>query len=201
LDITVHTTELEGVLLIKPKAFEDQRGFFFESYSKRRFAERGLDIEFVQDNHSRSAKGVVRGLHFQNTLGPQVRLVRCTVGAVLDVVVDLRVGSPTFGRWIGAELTAENRHQLLIPPQFGHGFAVLSDTAEVQYKCSGLHNPAADSVITWNDPAIAIAWPITNPILSDKDATRGVSLQQYADGQPFRASGQATWPNVQIERQ
>ncbi len=201
MDITVHTTDLEGVLLIKPRAFEDQRGFFFESYSKRRFAERGLDIDFVQDNHSRSTRGVVRGLHFQNTHGPQVRLVRCTVGAVLDVVVDLRVGSPTFGRWIGAELTAENRHQLLIPPQFGHGFAVLSDTAEVQYKCSDFHNPAADSVITWNDPTIAIAWPIADPILSEKDATRGVSLQQYSEGQPFRVSGETTWRNVQTERQ
>jgi dTDP-4-dehydrorhamnose 3,5-epimerase len=142
----------------------------------------------------------VRGLHFQNHVGPQVRLVRCTVGAVLDVVVDLRVGSPTFGRWLGAELTAENRHQLLIPPQFGHGFAVLSDTAEVQYKCSGFHNPVADSVIAWNDPTIGIAWPVTDPILSEKDATRGVSLQQYMDGQPFRFSSETSWPNVQTER-
>lgn len=185
MDIQIEKTELSGVLLVKPAAFEDERGFFFESYSKRRFSAAGLDIDFVQDNHSRSVAGVVRGLHFQNRLAPQWRLVRCTRGEVLDVVVDLRKGSPTLGRWMGARLTADNRHQLLIPPQFAHGFAVLSDVAEVQYKCSGFHNPEADSVIAWNDRRIGIEWPIKDPILSQKDATKGMSFESYLSGTAF----------------
>jgi dTDP-4-dehydrorhamnose 3,5-epimerase len=200
MDIKVHTTELEGVLLIEPKAFEDQRGFFFESYSARRMSEQGLEVNFVQDNHSRSSAGVIRGLHFQNLLAPQVRLVRCSAGAVFDVVVDIRVGSPTYSRWAGYELSASNRRQLLIPPQFAHGFAVLTDTAEVQYKCSGFHNPAADSVLAWNDPKVGIDWPIKEPILSAKDSTTGMTLGAYEAGQPFVFTAQPTWPHLQPER-
>lgn len=198
MEIKIHSTELEGVLLIEPSAFEDERGFFFESYSKRRFAEHGLDIEFLQDNHSLSRQGVVRGLHFQNDIAPQVRLVRCTQGAILDVVVDLRVNSPTLGKWIGVELTSEGKRQLLIPGGFGHGFAVLSDVAEVQYKCSNFHTPAADSVISWNDPAIGVDWPIRDPILSKKDSTLGMSFEDYLRGRPFQAADAPTWPNVKL---
>lgn len=185
MDIEVKTTELPGVLEIKPAAFEDDRGIFFESYSKLRFARAGLDIDFVQDNHSRSVAGVVRGLHFQNQLAPQWRLVRCTRGEILDVVVDIRKSSPTFGKWIGVTLTAASRNQLLIPPAFAHGFAVLSEAAEVQYKCSNFHNPQADSVLSWNDPTVGVEWPFATPILSVKDSTKGMSLQTYLEGTPF----------------
>ena len=185
MDITVSDTELPGVRLIEPTAFVDQRGFFMESYNKRRYAAAGIDVDFVQDNHSRSGANVVRGLHFQDQIAPQWRLVRCTQGAILDVVVDIRKNSATFGRWIGVKLTPDNRHQLLIPPEFAHGFAVLSETAEVQYKCSNFHNPAADRVISWNDPEIGIKWPIQNPVLSEKDQTKGVGLSEYLRGNPF----------------
>ncbi len=171
MDIRIKHAELEGVLLIEPDYFSDHRGFFYESYSKARFSQHGIDLDFVQDNHSRSTRGVVRGLHYQGPEGAQWRLVRCTVGEIFDVIVDLRVGSPTLGRWAGFNLSAENKHQLLIPPPFAHGFCVLSDVAEVQYKCTGFHNAGAERALAYDDLELGIDWPLPQPALvSSKDA-------------------------------
>jgi len=163
-------TAIAGVCLIEPVVHGDHRGFFMESYRKDRLAELGIEIDFVQDNHSRSRAGVLRGLHYQ--LGrPQAKLVRATRGRVFDVVVDLRRGSPDFGKWVGAELTEDNRRMLFSPPGFGHGFVVLSEIAEFQYKCSDFYVPDEERGIRWDDPAIAIEWPLgeIKPILSDRD--------------------------------
>jgi dTDP-4-dehydrorhamnose 3,5-epimerase len=184
MDMTVTPTELDGVLVVQPEWFEDERGFFFESYSKRRWEQHGLSLDFVQDNHSRSGKGVVRGFHFQNGLAPQHRLVRCTVGAIWDVVVDIRVGSPTFGKWFGIELTAENRTQLLMGPEFAHGFAVLSDVAEVQYKTTGFHTQGTEGLLAWDDPDVSVPWPVENPVLSAKDSANP-SLADYLANPSF----------------
>ncbi|WP_173198889.1 dTDP-4-dehydrorhamnose 3,5-epimerase [Geobacter sp. SVR] len=178
-------TEFEGILIIEPEYFQDHRGFFFESYSKRRFAEHGLEHAFVQDNHSRSPGGVLRGLHYQNAAAPQFRLIRCTLGEIWDVAVDLRVGSPTFGKWFGVELSAENKRQVLLPPEFAHGFVVLSEFAEVQYKCTGHHEPSAEASLAWDDPDVRIPWPISNPILSDRDRNTGTSLKEYLKNPAF----------------
>jgi len=140
--------------------------------------------EFVQDNHSRSAHGVLRGIHYQDMSAPMAKLVRCTLGRILDVAVDLRAGSPTFGRWWAAELSADNRRQLLVPVGFGHAFLTLSDIAEVQYKCSGYYTPAAEGAIAWNDPEVAIDWPIKDPTVSAKD--RGApTLEAYRTSPAF----------------
>jgi dTDP-4-dehydrorhamnose 3,5-epimerase len=179
VNIRVVQTRFRGVVLIEPEQFRDDRGFFMESYRKDKLAENGIDLTFVQDNHSRSRGGVIRGLHFQDASAPQFRLVRCTVGEIFDVILDLRPDSPTFGQWEGFRLTAENRLQLLIPPAFAHGFAVLSDAAEVQYKCSGLHSPAAERTLAWNDPDVGIQWPIPDPVLSAKDRQSGMSFRAY----------------------
>lgn len=163
-------TDIEGVCLIEPVVHGDHRGFFMESYHKDRFAKLGIDHDFVQDNHSRSRAGVLRGLHYQ--LGrPQAKLVRATRGRVFDVVVDLRRGSPSFGRWVGAELSEENRRMLFAPAGFGHGFLVLSEIAEFQYKCSDFYAPDEERGIRWDDPSIAIDWPLggVEPVLSDRD--------------------------------
>jgi dTDP-4-dehydrorhamnose 3,5-epimerase len=163
-------TAISEVCLIEPVVHGDHRGFFMESYRKDLFAELGISHEFVQDNHSRSRKGVLRGLHYQ--LGrPQAKLVRVTRGRVFDVVVDLRRGSSTFGRWVGAELSENDRRMLYSPPGFGHGFVVLSEIAEFQYKCSDFYTPEEERGILWNDPSIAIDWPMpeTEPVLSDRD--------------------------------
>jgi len=186
MNINVVPTELEGVLRIEPQSFEDERGFFFESYSKARFQEHGLNLDFVQDNHSRSARNVLRGFHFQDSTQPQWRLVRCSVGEIFDVVVDLRPASKTYGKWLGAHLTATNKHQLLIPPQFAHGFCVLSDIGEVQYKCTNFHSTTAEKTLAWNDPEIGVVWPVTNPTLSVKDAERGMSFAQYRSQPLFK---------------
>lgn len=170
-------TALERVVVIETDYFRDERGFFIESYHRRKYAELGLDYEFVQDNHSRSARGVLRGLHYQDMSAPMAKLVRCTRGAILDVAVDLRVGSPTLGRWVGVELSDENMRQLLVPAGFAHGFLALTDGAEVQYKCSGYYAPAAEGAIRWNDPDIAVEWPVAQPILSAKDA----AAQSFAE--------------------
>jgi len=161
---------LPGVKLIAPEVHEDHRGFFMESYNRRRFAELGVTDEFVQDNHSRSVRGVLRGLHYQ--LGrPQAKLVRASRGRVFDVVVDIRRGSPTFGRWAGAELTEENQLQFYAPIGFAHGFLVLSETAEFQYKCSDFYSAADERGLPWDDPEIAIEWPLAGlePNLSERD--------------------------------
>ena len=184
--IQVFPTPFEGLKKIQPDSFEDDRGFFFESYSKRQFAEHGLEIDFVQDNHSRSRKGVIRGLHYQDSTAPQWRLVRCTLGKIWDVVVDLRKSSETYGKWFGLELMPENRQQLLISPEFAHGFCVLSDVAEVQYKCSNYHSPQAERTLAWNDPDVDIRWPISSPTLSVKDRQNGQAFNSYRDDPAFR---------------
>ena len=170
--MNVLPTSLPGVFLIEPTVFGDHRGFFLESYSRRSFAEHGLDRDWVQDNHSRSTLGVLRGLHYQ--LGrPQAKLVRAVVGSVFDVVIDIRRGSPTFGQWYGAVLSAQNQRQLYAPRGMAHGFIVLSDVAEFLYKVDDFHAPEEDRSIAWNDPDIGIDWPIPKgiePILSPKDA-------------------------------
>jgi dTDP-4-dehydrorhamnose 3,5-epimerase len=179
MDMRVTTTSIPGIIIIEPEAFQDHRGFFYESYSKKRFAEHGLHHSFVQDNHSRSTRGVLRGLHYQDRSAPQFRLIRCTVGEVWDVVVDLRVGAPTFGMWFGATLSAENKKQVLVAPEFAHGFVVLSDVAEVQYKCTDYHHASAEASLAWNDPDVGIVWPIRDPVLSERDRTTGASLREY----------------------
>lgn len=162
---------LPGVVLLQPEVHGDDRGFFLECYNARTLAGLGIDVIFVQDNHSRSLRGVVRGLHYQ-LRRPQVKLIRATHGAVWDVAVDLRLGSPTFGRWWGVELSATNHLQVLIPGGFGHGFCVLSEEAEVQYKCSDYYEPADERGVRWDDPRLGIDWPLggTAPVLSARDA-------------------------------
>jgi len=163
-------TSLKGAFLIKPKVFQDERGFFLESYSKKKFLDFGIGADFVQDNHSLSVtKGVLRGLHFQNPGDTQAKLVRVTKGAVYDVIVDLRKDSETFGKWEGFELTANNFFMLYVPRGFAHGFVTLEDYTEFQYKCDNFYNPRSESGIIWNDPDLKIFWPIENPILSEKD--------------------------------
>jgi dTDP-4-dehydrorhamnose 3,5-epimerase len=169
LPVSVTPTRFEGVVIIEPSAFTDHRGFFMESYSQRSLEEVGISLRFVQDNHSRSVQHVLRGLHYQDAGAPQFRLVRCTAGEVFDVVVDLRVGSPTFGQWLGVHLSADNRRQLLMRPEFAHGFCVLSESAEVQYKCSNFHSPSAERALAWDDPQIGIEWPVKQPVQSERD--------------------------------
>jgi dTDP-4-dehydrorhamnose 3,5-epimerase len=159
---------LEGLLVFEPKAFGDNRGFFLESYHRQRYARHGLDVSFVQDNHSRSGRGVLRGLHFQ-TRRPQGKLIRVARGAIYDVAVDVRPGSPTFGQHFATELTEENHRQLYIGPGFAHGFCVLSDVADVIYKCTDYYDPADEGGVLWNDADLGIAWPVDVPQLSDKD--------------------------------
>ena len=164
-------TEIEGVVIIEPQLFGDNRGYFMESYSKREFDSRVGEVAFVQDNISRSTYGVVRGLHYQREPYAQSKLVRCVVGCVLDVAVDIREGSPTFGRYVAVELSAENHRQLFIPKGFAHGFAVLSDEALFEYKCDEFYHPEAECGIAWDDPKIGIDWrlPKADIILSEKD--------------------------------
>lgn len=165
-------TELEGVLILEPKVFGDERGYFFESYNKQRFQQEvGMDIEWVQDNESKSCYGVLRGLHFQKGKDAQSKLVRVVKGRVLDVTVDIRKGSPTFGKYVAVELSEDNHRQLFIPRGFAHGFVVLSKEAIFQYKCDNLYAPASEGAIAWNDPQIGIDWgiPVEDVILSEKD--------------------------------
>ena len=171
--MNIFETALPGVLLLEPKVFGDSRGFFLESWNKQTFLDAGLDIEFVQDNHSRSGKGVLRGIHYQLNQ-PQGKLVRVVSGAVFDVAVDLRKSSPHFGRWVGYELSAENHRMMWVPPGFGHGFVVLSEQADFLYKTTALYAPQWDRGVRWDDPAIGIDWPlaqagIAEPLLSAKD--------------------------------
>ncbi len=164
----VEATNLKGVFLIKPTVHGDDRGFFMETYHADKFAEFGLPTHFVQDNHSRSSKGILRGLHLQFP-GWQGKLVRVIHGEVFDVAVDVRKESPSFGRWFGAYLSDENKHQLYVPEGFAHGFCVTSDSADVVYKCTSVYNPSEEFSLSWNDPQIGIEWPIENPVLSAKD--------------------------------
>ena len=164
----VRATELPEILIVEPEVFEDERGFFLETYHARKYAEAGIRAVFVQDNHSRSRRRTLRGLHAQGR-HPQGKLVRVTQGEIFDVAVDIRPRSATFGRWVGMRLSAQSFRQAYIPPGFAHGFCVLSESAEVVYKCTEFHDPSDEIGIVWNDPAIGIAWPVAEPILSDKD--------------------------------
>ena len=169
----VTTTAIEGVLIIEPKVFGDERGFFFESFNQRAFNEAvGQPVEFVQDNHSRSAKGVLRGLHFQRPPHAQGKLVRVTQGSVFDVAVDIRPDSATFGRWVGVELSGANHRQMWIPAGLAHGFLVTSDSADFLYKTTDYYRPESEGSVRWDDPDLAIAWPLEGitPALSAKDA-------------------------------
>jgi dTDP-4-dehydrorhamnose 3,5-epimerase len=164
----VTTTDIPGVLLIEPDVFRDPRGLFFETYQARRYADAGIPGPFVQDNYSQSLRGTLRGLHYQEPRA-QGKLVMVTEGAVYDVVVDVRKGSPSFGRWYATELSAENRRQVYVPPGCAHGFCVTSDQAAFLYKCTDYYAPGTERGIIWNDPALAIPWPVLAPILSAKD--------------------------------
>jgi dTDP-4-dehydrorhamnose 3,5-epimerase len=168
--VNVIETDLPGVLILEPRVFGDERGFFMEGYNARRYAEAGLPERFVQDNLSLSARGVLRGLHFQNP-SPQGKLVSVLQGEVFDVAVDIRLGSPTFGRWTGVTLSAENRRQFYVPPDFAHGFVVTGETALFHYKCTAYYDPSAEGTVLWNDPQIGIEWPDEEPTLSEKDRT------------------------------
>lgn len=163
-------TEIQDVLIIEPLVFGDNRGWFTETYSKEKFKALGIDIDFIQDNHSFSElKGTLRGLHCQLNPKAQTKLIRCTKGKILDVAVDFRKGSPTYKRWVAVELTEENKKQLLIPKGFGHGFITLTDDVEVQYKVDEYYSPENDRSVRFDDPEIGVEWGIENPILSDKD--------------------------------
>lgn len=162
-------TELAGVLLVEPKVWGDQRGFFLETYHSEKYRRAGIAENFVQDNHSRSVGPILRGLHAQ-AKRPQGKLIRCVEGEIFDVAVDIRRGSPTFRRWIGARLSAENHHQLWVPAGFAHGFCVTASPAQVEYKCTELYDADDELVIRWDDPEIGIHWPVAAPVLSDKDA-------------------------------
>lgn len=180
-------TDIEGVVLLRPRVFTDARGYFFESYSRREFTRLVGSVDFVQDNESCSSRGVMRGLHFQRPPFTQAKLVRCVSGAVFDVVVDLRVGSPTYGRHVAVELTGENKLQLFVPRGFAHGFAVLSNTVMVQYKCDNFYAPEADGGISILDDSLGIEWPFApdEAILSEKD-TRHPLLRDFES--PFKFS-------------
>jgi len=167
-------TSLKDAYLIKPQVFQDERGFFMETYSQKTFKEAGIEANFVQDNHSLSVtKGVLRGLHFQNPGDTQAKLVRVVKGAVYDVIVDLRKDSPTFGKWEGFELSDKNFYMLFMPRGFAHGFVTLENYTEFQYKCDNFYAPQNEGGIIWNDPTLKIYWPIKNPILSEKDKKLG----------------------------
>ena len=162
-------SKLKGCVIIEPQVFGDERGFFLETFQAARYKqEAGIDLVFVQDNHSRSARGVLRGLHFQKTK-PQGKLVRVVCGEVYDVAVDIRKGSATFGEWEGVILSEDNKKQFWVPPGFAHGFVVLSDTADFEYKCTDYYDPSDEGSILWSDPDLGIPWPIANPVLSAKD--------------------------------
>jgi dTDP-4-dehydrorhamnose 3,5-epimerase len=165
----VTPTSLPDVRIIEPKAFEDRRGFFMETYHQRRYEQSTIDCIFVQDNLSHSVRGILRGLHYQLQY-PQAKLVQVIRGAIFDVAVDIRQGSPTFGKWIGAHISDKNRHQVFVPKGFAHGFCVLSEKADVLYKCTDFYAPGDEGDILWSDPGIGIDWPITDPMLSDKDS-------------------------------
>lgn len=162
--------DIKDIILIKPKIFEDERGFFLETYKKDDFEKVGIKGEFVQDNHSKSKYGVIRGIHFQREPYAQAKIVRCIKGTIYDIAVDLRKNSPTFGKWLGVILSDKNHYQLYIPRGFGHAFCVLSDDAEIVYKVDNTYAPDYDGGVIWNDDDIGIIWPIRNPIVSEKDS-------------------------------
>ncbi len=178
----IESTPLPGVRIVEPLVHRDERGFFLEVFHAGKFEALGLEVTFVQDNHSASCRGTLRGLHLQ-TVEPQGKLVRCVEGEIFDVAVDVRLGSPTFGHWHGVRLSADDFRQLWIPPDFAHGFCVMSERAQVEYKCTTLYRPEADLSIAWNDPEIGVAWPIAEPLLSAKDA-RAPRLSELGERLP-----------------
>jgi dTDP-4-dehydrorhamnose 3,5-epimerase len=180
--VKLRRTELPEVLLIEPDVFRDPRGYFLEAYHQGKYAEAGLAATFVQDNCSRSTRGILRGLHAQ-LRRPQGKLVRVVEGEIFDVAVDIRVGSPTFGRWVGATLSSQNFLQIYVPPGFAHGFAVVSETAHVEYKCTDFYDAPDEISLLWSDPKVGVRWPITDPILSKKDAA-GLPLAELAPRLP-----------------
>jgi dTDP-4-dehydrorhamnose 3,5-epimerase len=169
MPLSFESTELAGVLIVVPKVFADDRGFFMETFKRSEFERAGLDIPFIQENHSRSTAGTLRGLHYQREPKAQGKLVRVIFGEIFDVAVDIRQGSPSFGKWIGVTLSAENRTSIYVPPGFAHGFCVTSADAEVIYKTTEEYAPDHEEGIRWDDPGLAIAWPIANPTLSARD--------------------------------
>ncbi|MDA1077099.1 MAG: dTDP-4-dehydrorhamnose 3,5-epimerase [Proteobacteria bacterium] len=175
----IETTALPGVLLIKPKVFPDARGFFIESYHAQRYQQAGVNVVFVQDNHSRSTRGVLRGLHFQ-IAHPQGKLVRAVRGEIWDVAVDIDPKSPTFKTWVGITLDDQQHHQLYVPPGYAHGFVALSETVDVSYKCTDFYTPGDEGGLRWDDPDLAIAWPLDQPLVSDKDQANA-SLAEYVE--------------------
>ena len=191
--INVTSCPLEGVYIIEPAVFEDRRGYFMETYNQQDLLEHGLDMVFVQDNQSRSAKGVIRGLHFQKTY-PQGKLIRVTRGCIFDVVVDLRPGSNTYGQWYGLELSEDNKKQLYIPKGFAHGFMVMSEIAELCYKCSERYHPGYEGGIAWNDPTIGIIWP---GVVGSYPGSSDPSGYTMADGTPLIFSDRDLgWPTL-----
>ena len=176
-------TKLDGVVLLEPQVHGDERGFFVETFSREAWAEHGVDVEFVQHNHSRSGKGILRGLHFQTEPG-QAKLLRCARGAILDVAVDLRRGSPTYGQWEGHVLDDERHRQLFVPVGFAHGFVVLSEVADVCYLVSSYYDPATEAGIAWDDPDVGVEWGVEDPILSERDRN-APRLAEIADTLPF----------------
>jgi len=163
------SSAIPSIILVEPKVFEDERGFFLETYHLKKYRSKGIAPVFVQDNHSRSQKGTLRGLHYQ-LKNPQGKLVYVVTGEIFDVAVDIRRGSPSFGQWCGAILSESNKHQMYLPEGFAHGFCVLSETADVMYKCTDLFDPTDEYGIVWNDPTAAIDWPIDDPVLSSRDS-------------------------------
>ena len=176
-------TKIDGVVLLEPEVHGDERGFMVETYRRDTWAELGVDVEFVQHNHSRSARNTLRGLHFQTEPG-QAKLVRCPRGSIFDVAVDLRRGSPTYGQWEGHVLDDKRHRQLFVPAGFGHGFAVLSEVADVAYQLSSTYDPLTEAGIAWDDPDVAVEWPVAEPLLSERDRS-APKLAEVADTLPF----------------
>jgi dTDP-4-dehydrorhamnose 3,5-epimerase len=190
MEITIESRHLNGVVVLRPQVFEDERGFFLEAFRADQFKALGLPSEFVQDNHSRSRKDVLRGLHFQWD-PPMGKLMRVTYGSAFLIAVDIRKGSPTLGQWFGQEVSAASKKQVWAPAGFARGFCVLSDVCEIQYKCTGIYNPKGEAGIRWNDPEIGIQWPTQNPLLSAKDA-HAPTLREWlamADSEHFKYEG------------
>jgi len=180
MDVKINQLAIPGVFVIEPKCFEDNRGYFMETYHQQKYQKAGIDQAFVQDNHSHSSQGVLRGLHYQ-LKNPQGKLIYAVTGTIFDVAVDIRKGSPTFGQWTGAELSAENKRQIYVPQGFAHGFVGWSESADIIYKCTDLYTPGDEYGVLWSDPEIGIDWPVEHPILSQKDLENH-TLNQISEG-------------------
>ena len=195
--MNVLQTILPGVVIIEPVVHRDARGFFLEVYHEEKYRAAGIDVRFVQENHSRSMRDTLRGLHWQHRR-PQAKLVRVIAGEIYDVAVDIRRGSPTFGQWTAATLSAENVRQMFVPEGFAHGFCVTSDVAEVEYKCTDVYDPGGEAGLPWNDPSLAIAWPVTSPVLSEKDTRHPAFDQTRSDFPTLQRDGSIGWQTPQF---